>query len=188
MDRQHNEGSAIEKMIEYLNGLLKIEDDLILTNSNNEVAVKDIKENWQQLNMIREMAFTIQKKYATPPTPVSRTAEEILERHLKKCNDLGFLKQSSPEKYNAVIASINEALTITTNKIDDFLRMHPEFRCLDVIGKFSKVIRTQPEEREERVSIAAAYDAGWARGHSEGADIENFTNHPNKEQYLSTIK
>lgn len=36
--------------------------------------------------------------------------------------------------------------------------------------------------------IAAAYDAGWARGHSEGADIENFTNHPNKEQYLSTIK
>ncbi len=76
---QHKEGSAIEKMIEYLNGLLKIEDDLILTNSKNEDAVKDIKENWQQLNRIKEMALTIQKKYATPPTGNERTAQDCTD-------------------------------------------------------------------------------------------------------------
>ena len=36
--------------------------------------------------------------------------------------------------------------------------------------------------------IAAAYDAGWVRGLSEGSGTPDFINYPNKEQYLSFLK
>lgn len=39
----------------------------------------------------------------------------------------------------------------------------------------------------ERIA-SDAWDAGWKNGHSQGADIENFTSHPNKEEYLSSLR
>jgi len=36
-------------------------------------------------------------------------------------------------------------------------------------------------------AIGNAFDAGYNNGHSDGADILEFTNHPDKKKYLSDI-
>lgn len=56
------EATPMETMLEFMNGLLKIEDNLILQYSKQEHCVKDVKENWQQLNMIKEMVITLLAK------------------------------------------------------------------------------------------------------------------------------
>ena len=33
--------------------------------------------------------------------------------------------------------------------------------------------------------VEKAFDAGYLKGHSDGADIEKFTNHPTKEEYIN---
>lgn len=56
------EQTTIQLMIEYLNGLLDIEDKMIILYSNNQKAVEDIKKNWQQLNNIKTVAIQLLEK------------------------------------------------------------------------------------------------------------------------------
>ena len=50
--------TALQDVLEYINGLLKIEDKLILEYKYNDKSVEDIKHNWQQLNRIKEVVLS----------------------------------------------------------------------------------------------------------------------------------
>jgi hypothetical protein len=54
--------TAMGKMIEFLDGMLGIEDNLVIENKDNKAAVEDIKRNWEQLNTIKGIALILQKQ------------------------------------------------------------------------------------------------------------------------------
>lgn len=55
--------TPIKTMIDYLNGLLKIEDNLIIQFKDAPPKeIQAIKDNWQQLNMIKEIALSLLEK------------------------------------------------------------------------------------------------------------------------------
>jgi len=62
----------------------------------------------------------------------------------------------------------------------------------EVISWFEKkenvILFTESELKEwHNKLVGDAFEAGFLNGHSQGADIEKFTNHPDKEQYLSNL-
>jgi hypothetical protein len=74
--------TAMQEMIFYLNGLLKIEDKLLLEFKDNKESVKNIKENWQQLNRLKEISILLLKK----------EKEQIINSHVK-CLMIGIEKE-----------------------------------------------------------------------------------------------
>ena len=53
--------TAIESLVQFMDGLLGVEDNLIKEYGDNLDAVKAIKDNWQQLNMIKQMIVSHKK-------------------------------------------------------------------------------------------------------------------------------
>lgn len=109
-----------------------------LKNSSDKV---DIGLYSGYMNCLNKVSTIMQELNQQPDAPeegkVTLTeVEGILNKHLRKCNDLGFLKQSKPDAYKCILDAMAECLELKTGEVDNFLRMHPEFRCLDVIGKF----------------------------------------------------
>lgn len=71
------ERTPMATMLAFLNGMLKIEDNLILEYGDNPKAVEDIKTNWQQLNKIKEMAIPLLEAERKMVVQARMTGDEL---------------------------------------------------------------------------------------------------------------
>lgn len=72
---------------------------------------------------------------------MNKNLKEAAEGYADVKTPLRIKDYSSQTKrvYNAFIAGAEH----TASLVDEFLRLHPEYRCLDVIGKFQSFIKNK---------------------------------------------
>jgi len=82
--------TPMQNMINFMNELLKIEDNLIVEYKDAPPKqIQDIKDNWQQLNRIKEIAITLLEK----------EKDVIMAAYRDGCEDGGYAGVPSGEEY-----------------------------------------------------------------------------------------
>lgn len=109
--------------------------------SNREIALEAMESYHSQFHGLRykdgKTAGQIAKEFATPVGEIGcqhcgATSHGAIKQECQACGNLRF---SSPQEVT------DEDLDYITEKIDEFLRNFPEYRCLDVIGKYKTWMR-----------------------------------------------
>jgi len=103
----------------------------------------------------------------------------------KKPNDNGYYFTKHPNSYSGTIESACEFHDGDFYVNEDKGYPSSDNKTISWLEKKEEQIVMSLEEFKK--AVGDAFDAGFDMGHSEGADISRFTNHPDKELYIKYL-